>query len=362
MNTPTLTQDITRTVFAVLFIGGLIAGSLWILWPFLPAVIWATMIVVATWPVLLRVQGWLWGRRWLAVAVMTCLLLLVLVVPLSLAIGTIVANADVIAGWAGVLSTVKLSQPPAWVETLPLVGKRAAQAWGDLAASGQEDLAKKLAPYAAGVVRWFVEQLGSFGVMTIQFLLTVVIAAVFFATGETVAEGVRRFGRRLAGAQGENTVLLAGQAIRGVALGVVVTAFVQATLGGIGLAVAGVPFATILTAIMFLLAVARIGPGPVLVAGIVWLYWTGSPGWATALIVWAILVGPLVKNVLGPILMKKGAHLPLLLILPGVLGGLIAFGLVGIFIGPMVLAVSYRLLEAWVCEELDQPAPAEGRA
>jgi len=133
MNTAPLTQDIPRTIFAVLFIGGLIAGSLWILRPFLPAVIWATMIVVATWPVLLRVQGWLWGRRWLAVAVMTCLLLLVLVVPLSLAIGTIVANADVISGWSEVLSTLKLSQPPVWVEKLPLVGKRAAQTWSELA-------------------------------------------------------------------------------------------------------------------------------------------------------------------------------------------------------------------------------------
>ena len=222
MNTPTLTQDITRTIFAVLFIGGLIVGSLWILLPFLPAVIWATMIAVATWPILLRVQGWLWGRRWLAVTVLTSALLLLFVVPLSLAVGTIVANADVIEGWAGVLSTVKLSQPPGWVETLPLVGKRAAQAWGELAASWQEDLAKKLAPYAAGVVRWLVEQLGSFGMMAIQFLLTVVIAAVLFATGDTVAECVRRFGRRLAGVHGENAVILAGQAIRGVALGVVV--------------------------------------------------------------------------------------------------------------------------------------------
>lgn len=354
-------QDIPRTIFAVLFIGGLIAGSLWVLRPFLPAVIWAAMIVVATWPLLLRLQKWLWGRRWLAVAVMTCLLLLVFIVPLSLAIGTIVAHADVIAGWAGALGTVKLSAPPGWVETLPFVGKRAAQSWSDLAATGQEDLAKKLAPYAGEIVRWFVQQVGSFGMVAIQFLLTLVISAILFATGEAVAEGVRRFGRRLAGAQGENTVILAGQAIRGVALGVIVTAFVQATLGGIGLAVAGVPFAAVLTAMMFLLAVARIGTGPVLLSGIVWLYWMGSAGWATALVVWSILVGPILKNILGPILMRKGAHLPLLLILTGVIGGLIAFGLVGIFIGPMVLAVSYRLLEAWVCEELAEPVPAVER-
>jgi len=361
MSIPVSSQDITRTVFAVLFIGGLIVGSLWILRPFLPAVIWASMIVVSTWPVLLRFQGWLWGRRWLAVSMMTCILLLVLVVPLSLAIGTIVAHIHIIAGWAGALTTLQLPQPPDWLQTLPFIGKRIAQAWSELATSGQEDLAKKLAPYAGEVARWFVAELGSFGMMTLQFLLTVVISAIFFSAGETAAEGIRRFGRRLAGAQGEKTVILAGQTIRGVALGVVATAFVQAVLGGIGLAVAGVPFATVLTAIMFLLAVARIGPVPVLLAAIIWLYWKGSTGWGTAMVVWAILVGPVLQDALGPILIKKGADLPLLLVLAGVLGGLVAFGLVGIFIGPMVLAVSYRLLEAWVDEELAMSPPGAER-
>ena len=362
MATAASTQDITRTIFAVLFIGGLIAGSLWILRPFLPAVIWATMIVVASWPVLLHVQRWLWGRRGLAVAVMTLILLLVLVVPLSLAISTIVSNASVITGWAGALGTLQLPQPPDWLQTLPFVGKRAAQAWGDLAALGREDLAKKLAPYAGAVVGWFVAQIGGFGMMTIQFLLTVVVSAILYATGDTVAGGVRHFGRRLAGAQGESTVVLAGKAIRGVALGVVVTAFVQAVLSGIGLAVAGVPFAAILTAIIFMLAVAQVGAGLVMLAAIIWLFWTGSIGWGLVLIVWTILTGPVLHNTLRPILIKKGADLPLLLVLAGVLGGLIAFGLVGIFIGPMVLAVSYRLLQAWVREELAEPALAAEHA
>lgn len=350
MNRSPLTQDLPRTTFAVLFMGGLIAASLWILLPFLPALIWATMIVVATWPIMVRVQGWLWGRRALAVTVMTIALLLVFVVPFSLAIGTIVANADEIAGWAGSLGMVKLPTPPGWLQTLPLVGKRAAQTWGDLAASGPDDLAKKLAPYAGQLLGWFADEVGSFGMMTVQFLLTVVIAAILFATGETVAEGLRLFGRRLAGERGESVFRLAGQAIRGVALGVVVTAFVQSIAGGLGLAVAGVPFAAILMAIMFLLAVAQIGPAPVLLAGIGWLYWKGSAGWASALVVWSILI-VILEHSLRPILIKKGADLPLLLILAGVIGGLIAFGLVGIFVGPMVLAVGYRLLEAWVCEE-----------
>jgi predicted PurR-regulated permease PerM len=346
--------DIPRTVFAVLFMGGLIAASVWILWPFLPALIWATMIVVATWPVLLRVQRWLWGRRSLAVIVMTVALLLVFVVPFSLAIGTIVANADEIVGWAGSLSMVKLPSAPAWLENIPLVGKRFANTWAELAASGPEEFARKLSPYAGLLVAWFAKEVGSFGMMTVQFLLTAVIAAILFASGEQAVVATCRFGQRLAGSQGESTVALAGQAIRGVAMGVVVTAFVQSVMGGIGLAVAGVPFAAILTAIMFLLAVAQIGPAPVLLIGIGWLYWQGDIGWASALLVWSILVGSL-DNVLRPILIRKGADLPLLLILAGVLGGLIAFGLVGIFVGPMILAVAYRLLDAWVGDELNEP-------
>ena len=347
---PTIQHDLPRTTLAVLFIVGLMTASLWILRPFLPALIWATMIVVSTWPIMLRIEKTLWGRRSLAVAVMTVALLLVFVVPFSLAIGTIVANADEIAGWAGSLSAITLPAPPDWLQGVPLVGRKAATTWREFAASGPEDLSLKLAPYAREVARWLLAQVGSFGAMTVQFLLTVIIAALFFAAGETAAMGVRRFGQRLAGAHGEEVVSLAGQAIRGVALGVVVTAFVQSVMGGIGLAVAGVPFAAVLTAIMFLLALAQIGAVPIMVVAIMWLYWTGAVGWAIALFLWSLVVGSL-DNVLRPILIKKGADLPLLLILAGVLGGLIAFGLVGIFVGPVVLAVAYMLLGAWVRQE-----------
>jgi predicted PurR-regulated permease PerM len=158
---------------------------------------------------------------------------------------------------------------------------------------------------------------------------------------------MRRFGQRLAGERGEDAVVLAGQAIRGVALGVVVTALVQSLLGGIGLAVAGVPFAPVLTALMFMLCIAQLGPLLVLLPAVAWMYWSGDNAWATFLLIWTLIVGSL-DNFLRPFLIKKGADLPLLLILAGVIGGLIAFGLVGIFIGPVVLAVGYTLLDAWV--------------
>jgi len=347
-------HDLARTTLSILFIVGLIAASIWILAPFLPALIWATMIVVATWPIMLRVQRMLWGRRSLAVVVMTLALLLVFVIPFSLAIGTVIANADLVVDWAKSIGTVTLPAPPDWLQALPLVGGKASALWRDLAASGPEELARKVAPYAQDVARWFLGQLGSFGMISAQFLLTVIIAAILFASGETAVMGIHRFGQRLAGPQGDHAVRIAGQAIRGVALGVIVVAIGQAVLGGIGLAVAGVPFAVILTAAMFMLCIVQIGPAPILVCAIVWLYWKGNSGWATALIGWTIAVGTL-DNVVRPILIMRGADLPLLLIFAGVIGGLIAFGLVGIFVGPMVLAVAFMLLDEWMGQE-----PVEG--
>jgi predicted PurR-regulated permease PerM len=343
-------RDLTRTALAVLFIAILIGFSFWILRPFLGAIVWATMIVVATWPLMVAAQARLWGKRALAVTVMTLALLLVLVVPLSLAIGTIVANADTIAGWAKSLATFKVPPPPEWLGKLPVVGGKALLAWEQVAAAGIEELAAKAAPYAGSVTRWFVAEVGSFGMVFVQFLLTIVIAAIMYANGERAAASVRRFGRRLAGPRGEDSVRLAGQAIRGVALGVVVTALAQSVTGGIGLAVAGVPFAAILTAVMFMLAIAQLGPVLVLAPAVIWVYWSGSTGWGTFLLIWTVAVGTM-DNFLRPILIKKGADLPLLLIFAGVIGGLMAFGLIGIFVGPVVLAVGYTLLEAWVSEE-----------
>ena len=178
----------------------------------------------------------------------------------------------------------------------------------------------------------------------------VLVAAVLYATGESAAAMALRFGARLAGERGEQAVRLAGQAIRGVALGVVVTALVQALAGGIGLAIVGVPYAVILTAVMFLLAIVQVGVAPVLVSAVAWLYWTGSATSGTVLLVWTLLVIP-IDNILRPILIKQGADLPMLLVIAGVIGGLLAFGLIGIFVGPVVLAVAYTLFTAWINED-----------
>ncbi len=350
--------DLARTTFFVLFVGALLAASLWILRPFLGPAIWATMVVVASWPLMLRVQARLWGRRSLAVAVMTLLLLLLFLVPTALAVVTIVGNADQIVDWARDAAAWRLPDtPPAWLVGLPMVGGIVERAWEQATAFGLRDLLPRLSPYAGNLTRWFVAEVGSVGFLLLQFLITVVIAAVMYAAGEEAAAQVRRFAVRLGGPRGAGVIDLAGGAIRGVALGVGGTALVQALFAGLGLEVAGVPFAGLLTALIFMLCIAQVGPLPVMVPAIVWAFWAGHNAWAVFLIVVAAIVSTL-DNVLRPLLIRMGADLPLLLIFTGVIGGLVAFGLVGIFVGPVVLAVAYTLLEAWMADgESAEPPP-----
>lgn len=350
-----LSADITRNVLAVLTMGLLIGASFWILKPFLPAIIWATMIVVATWPAMLALQRRLWNRRWIAVTAMTVALLLVFVVPFSMAIATIVGNIDDITDFWRKLLVFRLPHAPDWVHDFPMVGAAVAESWDRFAGERITHFTTLLKPYVGAFAKWFVAEVGGVGALVVQFLLTVLVGAVLYASGERAARKVVAFGRRLGGERGEEAVLLAGKAIRSVALGVVGTAFLQSLLGGLGFAVAGIPYAGVLTAVMFMLALAQIGAVPVLLGGIVWLYYQGEIAWMVAMIAWTMVVGTM-DNFVRPILIKRGVDLPLLLILVGVIGGLVAFGLVGIFVGPVVLAVTYTLLDHWLSEGDSQRA------
>jgi predicted PurR-regulated permease PerM len=233
------------------------------------------------------------------------------------------------------------------------VGGDVSAAWASLADAGPDGLAAALRPYANGAARWALGQAGSLGALLVQFLLVVVLSALMYSSGEVAARAVRRFGRRLAGERGENAVVLAGKAIRGVALGVGATAVIQTILGSVGLLAAGVPLVALLAALMLVLCIAQMGPALVLLPAVGWMYWRGDHTWATILLVWAVLI-QVFDNVLRPVLIKKGADLPLLLIFAGVIGGMLGFGLIGLFVGPVVLAVGYTLLTAWIEEGLSE--------
>jgi len=152
--------DLTRDMLAVVFLFALIAASVWILLPFLGAVVWATMIVVATWPMLLTLQRWLLGRRWLAVTGMTLLLLAIFILPLSFAIVAVADNFKEITAWTTSLANFKLPPPPDWLGKIPLVGTRVTSSWQQLAALSHEELAARFSPYLGGIVRWLAGQIG----------------------------------------------------------------------------------------------------------------------------------------------------------------------------------------------------------
>jgi predicted PurR-regulated permease PerM len=341
---------------SVLVIGLLVVTCLWILMPFLGAIVWGGMLAIATWPSLIRLQARLGGRRWLAIAIVTLTMLLVVVLPLVLAVGTIVNHIDDIRGWISTAANTPLPPAPAWLTQIPFIGAKAAEEWQRLAATSHDELARRAAPYLITLAEWFAGQIGGLGLLFLQFVLTMVIAVVLYANGEQAAEEVRRFARRLAADRGEQAVVLAGQAIRAVALGITGTALAQSVVAGIGLALSGIPYAGVLTAIIFVLCMVQVGPLLVLVPAIAWLYWTGHPVWGTVLVVWSLVVVAL-DNVLRPFLIRRGADMPLLLIFAGAIGGLVSFGLIGLFVGPVILAVTYRLLDWWIAD-VDQVSTA----
>lgn len=354
--TPAPYRDLTRIVLSVLGIGLLLAGSFWVLRPFLPALLWAVMITVTTWPIMLRLQRRLGGRRGGAIAIMTVALLLLLFVPLYLAVATILAQSDRIVALVRSLPDARVPPPPAWVGAVPLVGPAAAERWLELASLQPQELTARLAPHVRTALTWFAARAGGFGGLVFHFLLTIAITAVLYAKGEGGANLLLRFFRRLSGDRGDAIVILAGKAIRAVALGIIVTALVQTAIAALGLIVTGVPFAGVIAAVVFILCIAQLGPILALVPCVIWLYATGAPGRGTLLLV-VTLAAQTFDNVLRPLLIKRGgAELSLLIIFPGVIGGLLWLGIGGLFVGPVVLAVTWTLLQSWIATGLGESA------
>ena len=350
-------SDPTRLMMMLFFIGGMMLCSVWVMRPFLPATIWAATIVVAVWPLVLRLQKLLWGSRGLAVTLMTIIVVVLFVVPFWLAVTTILNHIDALVGLAHTAFAFRLPPPPHWAGEIPIVGDKLSEVWDKFQGKGLSTVLPSTAPYIGSAAQWILASAGSFGRLLVQFILTTIIVAIMSTHGEAGANLATQFGYRLGGDRGEQMVVLAGRAIRAVALGVMLTSLTDAIVGGIGLVIAGVPLATLLTAVMFIACVAQIGPGIVLIPADIWMFVSGQYVMGGVLLV-VTVVAIVIDNLMRPLLIRKEANLPMLLVLVGVLGGLAAFGLIGLFIGPAVLAVSYTMLRAWIAEDSRPGAPA----
>jgi predicted PurR-regulated permease PerM len=352
--------DLARILLILVILSLLIFGSLYIVRPFLPALIWATMIVVATWPVMIAVQNRMGRRRWVAVSVMLTGLLFVIVVPLYAAVSTIAEHGGDIVHEAEALPNYALPPPPGWMHDVPIVGGRVENEWQELSDAGPGGILAHIKPYAMLVVQWLLAHARTVGALAIHLVLTITIAGILYAHGETAHTMAQRFAIRVAGDRGAAAVHLSAMSIRAVALGIVATAAAQAILGGLGLFVTGVPGAGVLTAVILVFCLAQIGSAIPLAGAVVWLFYHDRQLAGVELAVWTVLI-IIFDKVLRPVLIKRGVDLPILLILTGVIGGLFAFGIVGLFIGPVVLAVTYTLPQAWVNETMPPSIEQDGK-
>jgi predicted PurR-regulated permease PerM len=305
------------------------------------------MIVVATWPILIRLQGAFGGRRLPAVIVMLLFLVFAVILPLYGAVTTLSDQAPRILKFVNGLSSYTLPPPPGWVGGIPLAGPRLSREWQALSDAGAGILLAHVQPYIAGATRWLIFRVSAIGVIVLHLVMTLVVCAILYMRGEAAASMTVRLARCIAPATGPELMRLAALSVRAVALGVIVTALVQAALAGLGLWLAGVPYAGVLTAIVLILCIAQLGPLLPLLGAIAWLFGHDQLVAAAALLVWAVIVGTS-DNVLRPLLIKRSVALPLVLIIAGVVGGLISFGIAGLFIGPVVLGVTFALMKAWI--------------
>jgi predicted PurR-regulated permease PerM len=342
-------QDIGRVTLAVGAIAALMVGSFWVLAPFLGALIWAATIVVATWPLLLRLERAFGGRRGPAAAVMTGMISALLILPLAFGVNALFGMTDEARQLIERLRDSVVPAAPAWVGGLPVAGEWASTQWNEHAGTEVSTLIAQAEPHLRAVGAWFAQHASSALLTLVQFFLIAILAAVLYTNGDAWAAWIRRFACRLAGSRGDRMVVLAARSIRGVALGVVVTALLQTVLSALGLLIVGVPFAGVLTAIIFLFCIAQLGPLLVMAGATAWAFHALGSGWGTLLLVWTVVVGTM-DNFVRPVLIRRGANLPLLLIFAGVIGGLMAFGVVGIFVGPVVLAVAHTVLDEWISE------------
>jgi predicted PurR-regulated permease PerM len=248
---------------------------------------------------------------------------------------------------------ISVPPPPPRLAALPLVGKAAERLWR-LASVNFLAALEEIRPQLASLGRWLLRLVAGVSLGALNIMLAVVAAGLMLAHDEQGGRLAHAVARKLAGARGPMLGGQAEQTVRNVARGVLGTALVQSTLAGLGLVLADVPGAAILTLVCFLLCVVQIGPAIVLIGAIAYLSSTAPMTVAILFTVWSVLVA-LVDNFLRPILIGRSSEVPLAVIPVGVLGGLLALGLIGLFVGPMVLALCYELFRA----RLTATAPRE---
>lgn len=343
MNTEQMIEKFAA-ISAVVIVAG---GCLLVLAPFISALLWGAILAYCTWAPYCSLMRILGGRRWLAASLMVLAFMLVLIGPFVGA-GISLANhsGDIVAAFHR-WTAGGLPELPEWLANLPVAGERIQAYWLDLSLGGQQ-IMEELRSMATPLLKWLLGSGALLGQGVLYLLLSVVLAFFFYSGGEGAVVWLSAGMRRIAGAErGERLLELIGTTVRGVVYGILGSCLAQGVLVAFGFAVAGVPAAAAFGLLTFFLSVLPGGPMLVWVPAVFWLGGQGHTGWAVFLALWGILVVSTVDNFIKPFFIGKGSDMPFILVLLGVLGGAMAFGVLGVFIGPTLLAVGYTVLHEW---------------
>lgn len=337
----------TNQIARIALIALLIVGCFFVLRPFMAAVLFAAVFCVFTWPLYQRVWILLGGRDTLAAITMTLFLSVAVILPMAYLATNLAESAAILIDEAQV--TLKSLQPkaPEWLSNLPLIGQQLTESW-QRAVVSHEELMKLLSQYAEPVRKFMLEAVQMMMGGFLQLLLVAFVAFFFYRDGRRLARGVVLMVRRLGGELGEEMLSLSCNTVKGVMLGIFGTALAQSTVALFGFWLADAPMPLLLALATFFLSVIPVGPPLVWGGAALWLYNHGDHGWAIFLALYGLLAISTVDNVIKPILISHSSHLPLLLVVLGVLGGAVAFGFIGIFLGPTLLAVGLTLISHWV--------------
>lgn len=315
--------------------------------PFITIAIWSVILAVALYPTYERVVRLTGGRRKLAAGLLTLLSLLILIGPVAwLVLGLIDSIRGVTEHFD--LSPLAVPAPPETVKSWPLVGETIYQFW-QLASTNLQEAWAKIAPQLKSVGTTLLQTAAEAGLGTLHFLVGIVVAGFLFPPAPALADAVNKFSRRLASDRGESFVDIAVATTRAVARGVIGVSVLQALLIGAGLVVAGIPGASLITSIALIFGILQIGPTLVVLPVIIWVWMTRDTTVALLFTAYMVPVN-LIDNVLRPLLMGRGLDTPIVVILIGLIGGTLSLGLTGLFLGPIILAVIWELLVAWIRE------------
>lgn len=329
----------------IALLGGVIYGSLQLLRPIAPMLLWAVILAVAVYPLFALMRRRLGLRGWIAASVLSTFLLVLLVTPVIMLAGSAIETLESYARDL-MRGDHLLPQPPDTVQSWPVIGQRLHELWLN-AANDMRALLKTHVGQLAAVGRWVGGVAAGVALEVLQFATAIIIAGVVLAYSDTLTATARDLAGRVADAKGRHFLEIADSTIRNVSQGVIGIAVLQSALLGIGMLIAGVPFAGAITFVCLVLAIVQVGPNIVMIPVIIWA-WFAMPALHAG--IFTVYSAPLllVDNVLRPVVMARGLQTPMVVILAGVICGTLAGGLIGLFVGPVVLAVFYDLVIAWI--------------